>query len=393
MSDNYRDIIKQAALDESTFVQLTFKGKIGGGMPWRLVTVRPVLIKNRRHLQVSSFDAKQDITKNYADAEAIAKLDDLLALPFYSLHLRATDQEISVQITQKGKPILHRSTPEHAQPPTLTHDAVKPQTIPREDPFWAEIGLTTPDGRIRGDMRDKYVQVNEFLKMLDATGVLEDFDHSPINILDCGCGSAHLSLSAHHYLSHIRKIPATLAGIDVNEGLMDRNNIRADRMGLRDVCFYPTAIRNYQPQTPPDILLALHACDTATDEALALGIQQGVPLILSVPCCHHNLNEQLQNRTPFNPVMRHGILKERMADILTDSFRALILRIMGYKTDVIEFISNEHTGRNLMIRAIKRTPPGDAEFLQEYAEMKDFWGVTPYLEKLLPAEWFTPVGA
>jgi len=390
MTENYREIIKQAALDEQTFVQLTLKGKIGAGMPWRLVTVRPVTIKNRRHLQVSHFDAKQDTTKNYVDAEAEAKLDDLLALPFYSLHLRATTEEISVQITQKGKAIIHRNRPEHAQPPDLKHDSSKPQPIPRDDPFLMEIGLTTNDGRIRADMRDKYAQVNEFLKMLESTGVLNDFEHSPVHILDCGCGSAHLSLSAHHYMSKIRGIPATLSGVDMNSGLMERNNIRAERLNLREVCFYPGTIIQHQPQTPPDILLALHACDTATDEALALGIQHNAPLILAVPCCHHSLHEQLVAREPFNPVMRHGILKERLADILTDSFRALILRIIGYKTDVIEFISSEHTGRNLMIRAIKRTAPGEAEFIEEYNALKAFWGVTPHLETLLKERGMMP---
>jgi hypothetical protein len=145
------------------------------------------------------------------------------------------------------------------------------------------------------------------------------------------------------------------------------------------------------PEVPPDIILALHACDTATDEALVQGIVSGARLILCVPCCHHELHEQLQAVEVFKPVLQHGILKKRMADILTDALRAHVLRIMGYKTDVVEFVSSEHTDRNLMIRAVKRTQPGDKRFLQEYEELKEFWGVMPYVERLLREKgcWLT----
>jgi hypothetical protein len=139
------------------------------------------------------------------------------------------------------------------------------------------------------------------------------------------------------------------------------------------------------PQAAPDIVLALHACDTATDEAITQGIRWQSRMILCAPCCHHNLNRQLQAVEPFNPVMRHGILKQRMADILTDTFRALALCILGYKTDVIEFISAEHTDKNLMIRAVKRDYTGKdrARYIQEYLGLKRFWSVTPYIETLL----------
>ncbi len=387
VSDDYRDIIKRATLDEATFIQLTLKGKISADLPWRLVTVRPIMLKSGRHLQVSHFDAKQDITKNYAAGDAAARLDELLALPFHSLSLRSTVEDLNVQITKKGKAILHRSIPEHAQQPDLSHDAAKAQPIPADqpDPFLQQIGLMTSDGRIKAEMQDKFAQINEFIKLLEHTGALEEIERRPLRILDCGCGSAHLSFALYHYLNHLRGIAAALDGVDVNARLMEKGNLHSQALGAGDICFYPSTIRDYQPAEAPDIVLALHACDTATDEALALGIRSGAALIMAVPCCHHHLNEQLQSHAPFQPVLRHGILKERLADILTDSFRALILRMMGYKTDVIEFISNEHTGRNLLIRAVRRGG-STADFAQEYAALKAFWGVTPYLETLLIAD-------
>lgn len=388
VTEDYRAIIKRAALDEATFIQLTLKGTISADLPWRLVTARPILLKGGRHLQVSHFDAKQDITRNYAADAAAAKLDELLALPFRSLSLRSTVEELHVQITRKGKAILHRSAPAHAQPPDLRHDAAKAQPLPADqpDPFLQQIGLMTGDGRIKAGMQDKFAQINEFIKLLEHTGALEQIARTPLRILDCGCGSAHLSFALYHYLNHLRGIPAALDGVDVNARLIEKGNQRSQALGARDICFYPAAIRDYQPAAAPDIVVALHACDTATDEALALGIRSGAVLIMAAPCCHHHLNEQLQTRAPFQPVMRHGILRERLADILTDSFRALILRLMGYRTDVIEFIASEHTGRNLLIRALRRAGEsrrGTAQAAQEYAALKAFWGVTPYLETLL----------
>ncbi|MCA0456982.1 MAG: SAM-dependent methyltransferase [Chloroflexi bacterium] len=385
MTDNYREMLQQAALDEATFVHMTFKGEIGGALPWRMVNVRPVQIKGSRHLQFSHFTAKQDITKNYAGDEAINHLRELLALPFHSIHLRTTLEELNVQITKKGKAILHRSAPikPHVEP--VEHDRWKDWPIPASlpDPFLQKIGIQTSDGRIRADMQDKFAQINEFLKLLDHTGALTTFDHSPIHILDCGAGSAHLTFATYHYLNNIRQIPANLSGVDTNAELMARSNTYSHELGLGDACFYASPIIQHVPEHAPDIVLALHACDTATDEALALGVKHGAGIIMTAPCCHKHLHQQLESRAPFEPVMRHGILKQRMGDILTDSFRALLLRIMGYKTDVVEFISSEHTGRNLMIRAVKKTAVGEAAFIQEYNELKAFWGVTPYLETLL----------
>lgn len=385
MTDDYRAQIKHAVLNDDSFIQMTLKGKMSERLPWRMVTARPVLLKDQRHVQFSHFNAKQDITQNYAGVQAETHLDELLALPFSSIHLKTRDEDLNLQITKKGKAILHRSAASEHRQADLSHDNSKALPIPPDpdDSFLQQIGIMTSGGRVRADMQDKFAQINHFLTLLDHTGALEQFDHSPVQVLDCGCGSAHLSFGVYHYLNHIRHIPAALDGIDVNAKLMAKSNATREAMGLTDACFYPSAIIDYQPQTAPDILIALHACDTATDEALALGVRHGAGIMMAAPCCHHDLNQQLAAREPFQPVMRHGILKERLADILTDSFRALILRIMGYKTDVIEFISSEHTGRNLMIRAVRRGTPGEAAFVQEYNDLKAFWGVTPYLETLL----------
>ena len=385
-SNDYKTLARRVTLDEEVFVRLTMKGEIRGALlPWRQVIVRPVRIKNERYLQFSYFTQKQDITKNYRGSEAVEKLDELLALPFHAMTLQSTVETVHVQITRQGKATIRREQAETQQAPNLAHDQDKHLALPanRPDAFLQATGIMDEQGRVRPSMQAKFTQINEFLKLLEHTGELEHLERAPAHILDCGCGSAYLSFAVYHYLNDLRHIPAQLDGIDVNETLMRKDNAQSERLGYTGACFHTTAIRDYTSPVAPDIVLALHACDTATDDALWQGIHHDARLILAAPCCHHHLHEQLHAVTPFAPVFHDGILKKRLADILTDTFRALILRIMGYKTDVVEFVAPEHTDKNLLIRAVKRSSPGNPTIIQEYRELKAFWGVTPYLETLL----------
>ncbi len=383
MTNQYKEQIRNMALDEQTFVRLTMQGPLRDS-PWRQVIVRPVLIKNQYHLQCSYFNQKQDITKNYRGSEAGEKLDEILALPFNSISVQSTTEDLRVQITGKGKVILHRTAMAHPQP-NLAHDLSKSLLLPagKPDPFLQATGIMDEQGRVRPSMQGKFSQVNEFLKLLEHTGELARFKQTPINILDCGCGSAYLAFAAYHYLNNILGIPAHLVGIDINETLTEKANLQSQQLGFSNAGFQKSAIIDYVPAVPPDIVLALHACDTATDEAIVQGIVSQSRLILCAPCCHHHLNQQLQPAKPFTPAFHDGILKQRLADILTDTFRALALRIMGYKTDIVEFVSSEHTDKNLLIRAVKRGQPGTAQYVEEYLELKKFWNVTPYIETLL----------
>lgn len=383
MSTDFRQLIMQHILDTPTFVTATFSGQQHGqSVPWKKVALRPVLIKQKSHIQFSYFDGRQDITKNYQGAELESQLADLLETPFSNFNVQTTTGDLQVQITKKGKAIVHQNSA--ARPsPDLKHDRKKQVLLPADqpDPFLQAVGIMSADGKIKADMQAKYRQINEFLRLVQETGDFAEFEQ--LFVVDCGCGNAYLTFATHYYLN--QQVPTRTVGIDIREGLLHNHTESAARLGWQDIAFEASSIIDYQPATPPDIVLALHACDTATDEALAQAISWQSRFIFSVPCCHHHLQAQLHQRTitPFEPVLRHGILRERMGDILTDSFRALILRIMGYQTQVIEFISTDHTAKNLMIRAVQTTPPGSVQFVQEYQALKSFWQVTPYLETLL----------
>jgi len=369
---------------------------------WERLIVRPVQVKGEARWQFAYFTAKQDITKNYRAPEATAALIAVFELPIRSVTVQNATESWSMQVGKRGTPVLHhqlRATSLAAESlkgsiePTarLLHDRVKNVLIPANhpDPLLYAIGVADAEGHIRPAMHAKYAQVNNFLSLLDQQiDVLSDITDRPIHVLDAGCGAAYLSLAAYHYLTARRGLSATLTGIDYNADLIAKDSRLAEALGYGAACFTTAAIADYRPNPLPDVLIALHACDTASDDALALGIRSGARLILCAPCCHAQLRRELTPVALFQPIMRHGILERQFASLLTDAFRALILRLAGYKTDVVEFVAPEHTDKNLLIRAVKRDSPADSDksAQAEYEALKQFWGVTPYLEKLLAAK-------
>lgn len=389
MADDFRQLLKEKILDERQFVAATFKGvQRNQTLPWQRVEVRPVLLKNGRHLQFSRFTETQHVAKNVAGAELARELDALLALPFKNWQVVTVNGRFHVQITKKGKAIVHREeAPQTIDLPVLDHDRRKETVLPtgRPLPFLQATGVMTKDGKIRAHMRRKFHQINQFLQIVSDT---VDFDalEPPLRVVDFGCGNAYLTFAVYHYLHEVLGLPTRLDGVDTKAHLTARHNQTARSLGWPDVQFHAMRIEEYQADKPPDIVLALHACDTATDDALAQGIRSGSRTIFSAPCCHHHLQAQLDARpapSPFAPLLSHGILKERLGDLLTDTFRAQLLRMHGYQTDVIEFVATEHTPKNLMIRAVKVADNGRSDFAAAYDALKTYWQVMPYLETLL----------
>lgn len=394
---DFQKLITQRVLNPRHFVSATLSGqRRNTTLPWQKVTLRPVELKGVWHLQVTYFDGRHDIRKNVALDDADQALQDLLDLPFSNYFVRTTEEELQVRISKKGKALINQRAVRSALP-DLTHDRRKalPLRDDEPDPYLQASGIMNDDGKVLASKRSKFVQINKFLQLVEDTGALDRFEHSPLQILDCGCGSAYLTFAVHHYLNNILQIPTVTTGVDVSEKLLMRHQVTVAEMGWDNIRFEIGAIIDYEPSFQPDIVLALHACDTATDEALAKAIWSGSHLIFSVPCCHHHLQSQLEETTvvPFEPVLKHNILRERLGDILTDSFRAQILRIMGYKAQVIEFISPEHTARNLMIRAVYDGAIAEQSAVDDYVALKSQWGVTPYLETLLGDAFLTLIGA
>lgn len=372
------------------FQRATFGGavRLQPSYPWVRVVVRPVELRGQRHLQFSFFDEKKNIVKNFRGKEIGSKLTEVLSAGFARVHLSTGSEELDFHTTKKGKVLIGRRRVDSLPEPHLSHNRIKDVPLPegRADRLLEALRILTRDGHVRPTQRAKYTQINEFLKHL--IHVLDEAELNSlgrtVEILDCGCGASYLTLAVHHYLNEVLSIPAQIMGVDVNEEVIRKSIERSEHLGadrLQFVCNRIAAV-----DAKPDIVLALHACDTATDDAIAQAVKSEARVLLSVPCCHHHLNDQLRpegSAQVLRPLLRHGILRQRTADLVTDAFRALALRIMGYRTDVVEFISPEHTARNLMIRAVRGAPRGDVTMVSEYLEMRRFWGVAPYIERAL----------
>jgi SAM-dependent methyltransferase len=388
MDSDYKQQVRAKILTRETLIRAVFSGaQKGSSLPWTKVIVRPVELKGEIHLQFSYFDEKKDITKNHLE-DAAAKVDELLVLPFRNIFVESSDGNLQVNISKKGKALVSEPKSIAAPVADLSHDHQKNRLLSAENaaPFLKAVGIMTQDGKIKADMQRKFKQINEYLRLVDETDSFQALSGETIRVVDFGCGNAYLTFAIYYYLHDILKLDAYVTGVDIKADLIESHQKKAESLGWSQLNFVVGQIANYKPEVIPNVVIALHACDTATDDALAQGIQWDSKLIVCAPCCQHELQEQMSHipmPTSLLPVFHDGILFERMGDILTDTFRANILRIMGYRTDVTQFVPIEHTAKNLMIRSVKTSPAGNARWVEEYKNLKSFWQVTPYLEKIL----------
>jgi SAM-dependent methyltransferase len=391
--------MRAAILDDETLVRAVASGRRRGTQPpWRRVELRYVDLKAGRHLQVTAYDDAQAHTSNHAVGDdARTAVDDLLDQPFGNWHVDTATETHQLRVTKKGVAVVHTRARQADQAAlTRDHDRDKGRLLAEDDPVFRALGLSDHEGRMKPSRQSKYRQVEEFLRILDASiGDALDKGHvrtptpeRPLEIVDLGCGNAYLTFVTERYLTHVRGLPVHLTGIDQREKSREHNAQLARDLGV-EATFVASSIEGAEPATQPDVVLALHACDTATDDALARAIEWGTPLVLAAPCCHHDIAAQLRKAptpAPYAMLTRHGILRERFADTLTDGLRASLLRLQGYRVDVMQFVGSEHTPRNTLLRAVRTGKPvsgGSAR--QEYDELVATWGVRPRLGELLDA--------
>jgi SAM-dependent methyltransferase len=391
--------VRAAILDDETLVRAVGSGRRRGARPpWRRVELRYVDLKAGRRLQVTAYDDAQAHTSNHAVGDTSrTAVDDLLDQPFGNWHVDTATETHQLRVTKKGEAVVHTSA-RRADPAELLreHDRDKNRLLAEDDPVFRALGLSDHQGRMKPSRQSKYRQVEEFLRILDAS-ISDALDkghlrrptlEQPLQIVDLGCGNAYLTFVTERYLTQVRELPVHLTGIDQREQSREHNQDIARELGV-DATFVASSIEDAAPLAPPDVVLALHACDTATDDALARAIEWSTPLILAAPCCHHDIAAQLRTTptpAPYAMLTRHGILRERFADTLTDGLRASLLRLRGYRVDVMQFVGSQHTPRNTLLRAVRTgTPVTGGSARQEYDELVATWGVRPRLGELLDA--------
>jgi SAM-dependent methyltransferase len=336
--------------------------------PWVRVELRPVTLKRGGQLQVVMSDGVRPATRNVPWGEAAeATVDELLAQPFGNWHVETATGTVQLRVTKKGEAAVHRSaTP--AEPVETTHDRPREHLLDPGDPLFDVIGGSHAKRR----------QVDAFLRALSST-----VDGPVPRVVDLGCGNAYLTFAAYRYLSQ-RWPDVEVVGVDVREDQRVRNSELAARLGYR-MRFVAGTILDARVEDV-DVVLALHACDTATDEALARAVRWRAPYVLAAPCCHHDIAAQLRDRAApagYRQIVRQAILRERLADVLTDGLRAALLRLHGYRVDVVEFVESRHTPRNVLIRARRTGAAPTPQQRAEYAALVESWGVTPALARLL----------
>ena len=366
--------------DQNNFVRAVLSGRRRNMQTeYERIDIRPVQLKDGLRLQLVMSEEKQDTTKNIGiDAE---KILELLNSGYANVLVEFTTGSYSLRITKKGEALIHEAKGVFER--SVSHDRTKERLLDASDPFLIEVGISDHKGSIKPSMQDKYRQVEEFLRILEPA--LPE-KKEKLSIVDLGCGHAYLTFATHQYL---RKsgINAQVIGIDVRENSRDRNNAIAKKLGITDSIEFRAEEISEMKIESADIAIALHACDTATDDAIAWGVQHGVQLLLIAPCCHHDLQVQIQDiPEPWPMLTRHGIMRERLGDLLTDSFRTQILKLLGYRVDAIEFVGGEHTPRNLMIRATKTGAKPEPIDIARYKEMLAQWNVNPALAQRLAKE-------
>lgn len=373
-------------VDPDQLVRAVASGRRRGDAPrWQRAELRPVTLKAGDRLQVSTqardADSQRPAVRNVDWGEPAATVAaEMVAEPFGNWHVQTTTQTLQLRVTKRGEAQVHRAASE--APQQLAHDRRKPHLLDPGDPLFTVLGAGAAKRR----------QVDAFLRALDTTLPADLPD--PLRIVDLGCGNAYLTFAAHRYLSG-RGVEVVTHGVDVRADSAARNTELARRLDY-PVRFSASSIADAADGTDvPHVVLALHACDTATDEALARAVRWEAPYVLAAPCCHHDVARQLRGRpapTPYAPLTGHGILRERFADILTDALRAALLRRCGYRVDVTEFVASQHTPRNILLRAVRTgataTTPAETD---HYDELVTAWGVRPRLAELLALPGVSPV--
>ncbi len=365
-----------ASVREGSLVKLTLGKPRGPDATLRNLLVRPVVLRDTPHLSLVWRHERQDVTKNHRPEDALALLAPLIGSAFHRAHLFTTARLTQLEFNKKGEPRLTYG-PAAAARPDDAHDRIKKRLLTDQSQPWLEkLGVTTPTGSVRTGMADKHRQIHKFVEILSHLTTHANLPlHRPITVADMGCGKGYLTFATHDYFNLVEKRAAHVSGVEGREELVELCNRVARETGREHLDFIPGTIASADfPML--DVLIALHACDTATDDALAKGVQAGAALLVVAPCCQKELRPQLAPAPVLAPALRHGIFQERHAEFATDALRALLLEWAGYDTKVFEFISTEHTAKNLMIAATKRTgQTRTAEAAARVRELAAFYGL------------------
>jgi SAM-dependent methyltransferase len=384
--DQFIDAFTQS-LSLGIFVKMTLGNYKGADKHLQKLLIRLIETKKGLRLFFLYRYEMRDTAKNYDYEQGVGIVREVLGADFFNGHLFTTQNDYQLEIGKKGKSRLNKGRPTFRSSPVLSHDREKQRHIDQNAFYLKALGITTDHGEIRDKQQDKWRQINKFVEII---GNL--LDKPPLNtlknisILDMGSGKGYLTFATYDYIKNIRGLNVAVTGVDVKKELVELCNDIAAASGFDGLQFVHGSINEYKSKGT-DILIALHACNTATDDAIFKGIQANAEAIIVAPCCHHELRPQLKSPKFLKDILKHAVMLERVAETLTDGLRSLLLERSGYTTKMFEFVSTEHTPKNNMLIGLRQGPRPDTErFDAQIQQIKDFYGVNHHhLEHLIDA--------
>ena len=379
------------SLSQNAFIKLVLAKYVGAEAELQRIIIKLTTIKELPHLSFVYRYKTRDITKNFPLAEGVEVIAGLLPESFKNAHLLSLTDEVQLEYSKKGKSTLFTSkAQQQREAPSVEHDREKKRFLELNRPFLTDLGVTNKQHELIPSMSRKWKQINKFIEVfshaLSTSPLALD---QPIKVADFGSGKGYLTFAIHDYLRNTLHVEGHVTGVELREDMVTLCNNAAARLEHPGLVFQHGDVRTVAPSAI-DVMIALHACDIATDYAIHMGIRSGASIIMCSPCCHKQIRLQIQSPTLLRPMLQYGLHMGQQAEMVTDSLRALFLEACGYETKVFEFISLEHTNKNKMILAVKRAEPlKQPELLVKIQELKAFYGIQEHcLETLLQADGY-----
>ena len=413
----------ESSLKDGSFVKLTLSKPVGMRQATsvqelkdiRNVYVKPIILRNEKMYSFTYRYERRDETKNYDAKQSLEVITKLISEIFLNASLFTLTEDVTLLISKKGKATVMTKAVKEQREQNVEHDKIKNRLINPENPWWFKLGLTTRDGKVTADMQHKFKQICKYVEIVDGVMKNVKFD-GKIRIADMGAGKGYLTFALYEYLTQKCKYDIQMEGVEIRPDLVMKINEIIKESEMKDFRFVESSIEDYDCQQTTDnsqqtssnfsdsqpynfsdsqifrfsdsidVLIALHACNTATDDAIIKGIESGAKLIICAPCCHKQIRQEMEKSKVVDSITRYGIFMERQAVMITDTIRALIMEYFGYKTQVMEFIEMEHTPKNVLLVGRKVGEPSieDKErILNEIKSLKERYGIERhYLEKI-----------
>ena len=386
MPDNHLESFLNRVLDaagQSTLVKMTLSKPANKHDELRNVYVKPVLIKEKRLFAFTYRYERRDETKNYDAAQMVEVLKELVPNRFLNAVLFTVTEDVMLLVSSKGKATIQTKKVQETREQNLDHDKQKSRLINPANPWWYQLGLTTREGKITADMQHKFKQIYKYVEIVESLIKPMKFDGT-VHIADMGAGKGYLTFALYELLTQRLNLDVDIKGVEIRPDLVLKINEIIKSSNLKGLEFVESSIEAYRPEQL-DVLIALHACNTATDDAIAKGIRAGAELIVCAPCCHKQIRQEMERSGKTDVITRYGIFMERQAVMITDTIRALMMEYYGYKTQVMEFIEMEHTPKNVLLVGRKTGKEPDRLIIsKEISDLKQRYGIQRhYLETIL----------